>query len=212
MKRITLTPAQVFATNEFDAEAELALKIYYRVFQRGSGECLPPILVGTIKSPSEWVRRLEQGYERWERDEQETVQMRRREYWILFQKLREIPYYILDGNHRALAAALNRRNLNALQVDSDEDLSSINWMLAEGELFSFPHKAKSIETLEGLFVQHFLNLNNIPPNHALVTSQKLSVEELVPVATLADELCRQKKLPSYMARNYARLRRVPETV
>ena len=36
-------------------------------------------------------------------------------------------------------------------------------MVTAGELFSFPHKARSLEELEGLFIQHFLNLNNIPP-------------------------------------------------
>lgn len=203
MKKLTLTPAQVLTTSELAPEDSLSLRIYYQVFKREGGHSLPPIIVGTIKSPSEWISRLEQGYSRWERSQPDLLQTRRREYRVLFQKLRVTPYYILDGNHRALAAALNRRELNVLQLDADRDLFEIERMVTRGDLFPFPHQAQSVDELEGLFIKHVLNLNDIPPHHALVASQKLVVKHLVPVATHAYELCTSNLLPRYMVRQYS---------
>ena len=202
VKRFTLKPMQVLATDELAPEEESSLRIYYSVFRNDGGDCLPPIIVGTIRSANEWIYRLEKGYARWERKEPRMVDTRRREYQILFRALRGTPHYILDGNHRALAAALNHRELKVLDVESDGDLFEIERMVTAGELFSFPHKARSLEELEGLFIQHFLNLNNIPPNHSLEASENLTVRRLVPVATRAYELCTHNQLPAYMVARY----------
>ena len=203
MKRLTLTTAQVLATSDLVPNNDLLWKIYYRVFRDSPGDCLPPTIVGTIKSATEWISRLEQGYSRWEHSKPDMVQSWRREYRILFQKLGATPYYILDGNHRALAAALNRRDLKVLEVDSDGDFLEIERMVKSGDLFSFPHKVQSVDALEGLFVEHFLNLNDIPPKHGLLSSQKLRVERLVTVATRAYELCSHNPLPPYMVKGYS---------
>jgi hypothetical protein len=203
VKRLTLKAAQVLATSDLVPGDDLSLKIYCRVFRDGPGDCLPPIIVGTIKSASEWIGRLEQGYSQWEKSKPDMVQRRRREYRILFQKLRTTPHYILDGNHRALAAALNRRDLKVLEVDSDGDLLEIERMVRSGDLFSFPHKAQSVDALEGLFIEHSLNLNDIPPNHGLLSSRNLRVERLVTVATRTYELCSHNLLPSYLVKHYS---------
>jgi hypothetical protein len=188
VKRLALMPAQVLATDELVPNDGLPFKIYYRIFREGAGNCLPPIIVG-----NQIGRRMEesfgQGYERWQREEAGLVETRRREYGILFQRLRETPYYILDGNHRALAAALNRRELTALQLDSDQDLSELDRMVTTGELFSFPHNAETVEESEALFIQRALNLNRIPPNHSLQASHNLTLKRLITVETRAYELC-----------------------
>src|SRR4030095_12186396 len=111
--------------------------------------------------------------------------------------------YILNGAHRALAAALNRRDLKVLEVDSDRDLLEIERKVKSGDLFSFPHKAQSVDALEGLFIEHFLNFNDIPPNHGLRSSQNLRVERLLTVATRTYELCTHNLLPPYMAKGYS---------
>lgn len=208
MKTLTLDSSQVLATSDLSPQDSLSFQIYYRVFRFGAGDCLPPIIVGTIKSASEWKSRLEQGYARWELKRPEVVKARRREYGILFGTLTRTPYYILDGNHRALAAALNRKKLNALQLECDADLVEIERMVASGELVPFPHKAQTMEELEGVFIRHFLNLTDTPPNHGLVASPKLMVERLVPVATRAYELCTRNLLPPYMVRNYSRRKEI----
>jgi len=62
---------------------------------------------------------LEQGYSRWATSKPAMVEIRRREYNALFRAFSTAPYYILDGNNRALAAALNRKTLRALHIDAD---------------------------------------------------------------------------------------------
>jgi hypothetical protein len=203
VKRLTLSPAQVLATDVLRPEADLTLKIYFQVFKDCGDDCLPPIIVGTIKSTAEWKKRLEEGYSRWVRREPALVELRRREYNALFKTLGVTPYYVLDGNNRALAAALNRKNLRVLYLDVDSDLSEIQRMLNDGELLSFPHKVQSIEELEGRFLQHFLDLNNVPPNHSLIVSQNWIDKDLMPVATRAFDLCTRKLLPPYMIKRYS---------
>jgi hypothetical protein len=188
MKRLTLSPAQVLSTDDLRSEADLTLKIYFQVFKACGEDCLPPVIVGTIKSAADWKTRLEEGYARWARREPAMVELRRREYNALFRTLSATPYYILDGNNRALAARLNRRSLRVIHLDTDKDLIGIQQMLTEGELISFPHKAQTIEELEGHFIQRFLDLNNIPPNHSLIASQNWTNKKPIPVATRAFDL------------------------
>jgi hypothetical protein len=202
MKKLTLAPEQVLATDTSFPEDDLAFQIYYRVFAKGGGVSLPPIIVGSIKSPSDWIARLEIGYSHREHRDPDLVRQRRREYRILFSKLREIPYYILDGNHRALASALSRQSLNALYLESDADLLEVERMVSTGDLLSFPHEAGSLEELEGQSIQHFLKLNDLPPNHALNASNKIDLTPLVSVATRAYDLCSSNRLPRYMVKNY----------
>ena len=204
MKRLTLFPAQVIATGELCPEADSALKIYFHVFSHDGGDSLPPIIVGTIKSPSAWKDLLEEGYSRWARSEPAMVEIRRREYNSLFRALIATPYYILDGNNRALAAALNRKNLRVLHLDADRDLKEIELLVATGEILSFPHRAQTIEGLEGIFLRHFLDLNNIPPNHSLTASQNWVTKRLTSVATRTYDLCTQNLLPGYMIRRYSK--------
>jgi len=136
------------------------------------------------------------------------VEIRRREYNALFRALSTAPYHILDGNNRALAAALNRKTLRALHIDADQDLKEIERLVTAGELFSFPHRAQSVEDLEGFFLQHFLNLNNTPPNRALTISQDWVARKLTSVATRAYDLCTQKLLPGYMIKRYSQTKNV----
>ncbi len=203
MKKLTLTPDQILATDDSVPDCDQLFKTYHRVFAGGEGESLPPIIVGTIKSPSEWIRRLQDGYSRWEQKHSDILRMRRKEYQILFSMLRKIPYYILDGNHRALAAALNRRALKVLQIDSDQDLAEIERMISGGQLLSFPHEGQSVEALEGEFIRHFLNLSDVPPNHNLNATNVVEVVRLVPVATRAYDLVTSNKVPRYMVKNYS---------
>jgi len=204
VERLTLSPAQVLATDDFCPEADLSLKIYFHVLSHDGGDSLPPIIVGTIKSPSAWKDLLEEGYSRWARSEPAMVEIRRREYNSLFRGLSATPYYILDGNNRALAAALNRKNLRVLHLDADRDLKEIERLVATGEIFTFPHRTQSIEGLEGLFLQHFLDLNNIPPNHSLAASQNWITKRLTSVATRTYDLCTHNLLPGYMIRRYSK--------
>jgi hypothetical protein len=204
VKRLTLSPAQVLATDDLCPEAEITLKIYFQVLKDSRDNCLPPIIVGTIRSTANWKKRLEEGYSRWVKKEPAMVELRRREYNTVFRTLSATPYYILDGNNRALAAALNRKNIQALYLDGDTDLADIQRMLNDGELLSFPHKAQSIEELEGRFLQHFLHLNNVPPDHSLIASRHWINRELMTVATRAFDLCTRKLLPPYMIKHYSR--------
>jgi hypothetical protein len=114
VKKLILSPTQVLATDELSPEAQRRLRLYYYVFRHGGTDCLPPVIVGTIRSVNDWKSRLEEGYARWVRLEPAIVEIRRREYNTLFRALTTTPYYILDGNNRALAAALNRKDLNVL--------------------------------------------------------------------------------------------------
>ena len=203
MKRLTLTPEHVLATDTSFPEDNLAFQIYYRVFAKGGEDALPPIIVGTINSPGEWIARLELKYTEWVERDPDFVSLRRREYNIAFKKLRDIPHFILDGNHRALAAALNRQAFTALEIESDRDLNEIERMVSNGEILSFPHMVRNVKELEGEFIKYALNLSDVPPKHGLNASKKIEIAPLLTVATRAYELYANERIPSYMRKAYA---------
>lgn len=208
MKIGKLNPDLLTATSELAVEDDLALRIYYRVFDQRCGRCLPPIVVGRIRSSREWVDRLEQGYRRWEEEQPGIITWRRQDYRILFEALQRHPYFILDGNHRALAATLSHVRANILEIESDEDLVEIGRMVSAGHLLFFPHEARTVTELEGLFIKHSLHLNDTPPSHSLMTNRELMVRRIRSVRDRADHLCRDGQLPEYMIRRYTRRRRI----
>lgn len=66
------------------------------------------------------------------------------------------PYLLLDGNHRTLAAALNKKPINALELETDYDLRTIKAKAASGELFSFPHDEEQLVNLVQSFYEEAL--------------------------------------------------------
>ncbi len=63
------------------------------------------------------------------------------------------PYLLLDGNHRTLAAALNKKQVNALELETDYNLRTIKTKAASGELFGFPHDQEQLVNLVQSFYE-----------------------------------------------------------
>ena len=212
MQEKVLCPEQLLATSQLTPEDMLPFKIYYRVFQRGYGDCLPPIIVAKIKDSQYWIDQLELKYEEWVSTKSEIVEWRRQDYRMFFSNLTDTPYFILDGNHRALAATLTHQPINALELQSDEDIQRIKTMLKNGELFFFPHNVKTVLELEGLFIEHSLSLTAIPPHHSLIANTGYQLKRMRSVRKRADLLCHNKLLPSYVVELYLHKRSVESTI
>ena len=89
-------------------------------------------------------------------------------------------------------------------MDDDRDIAEIHRRVDAGELFSFNHEAETVRELEGRFIEKYLHLNNIPPEHGLSAERMLEVDHLTSVETRTYELCTNKRIPPYMVKRYTR--------
>ena len=111
MERRILQPEQIIVPGEYELGNESILKIYFRVFDRGHGEDLPPVLVthnGRI-NPSYLNEEFGRGQGQ---DE-------------FYQKLMdsEAEYLLLDGNHKSVAATLSHKPIYSLDLEKRADIA-----------------------------------------------------------------------------------------
>ncbi|MBI2145897.1 hypothetical protein HYU22_00980 [Candidatus Woesearchaeota archaeon] len=140
MERRILEPEQIIAS-EYDVGNESILKIYFRIFDKGHGSDLPPPIV--IRKDLVTGRALELFSE-----DQSDAQR-------LYSELRQpgADYFLIDGNHRAVAAALCHVAPNVLELETDQDLNEVRKMVEGGGLFDFPHTERRLSSIADEFVR-----------------------------------------------------------
>lgn len=126
MKKRILQPEQLIVPYEYEVGNEDILEIYYRIFKKGHGNDLPPVLVAR---PSHSDRNLLL-----------NTFVRKdllEEYFKTIDEMGDI-FYLMDGNHRGIAATLNHKPIRALELQNDADLENIEKMTERGEYLGMP--------------------------------------------------------------------------
>ena len=207
MERRILQPEQIIVPGEYELGNESILKIYFRIFDRGHGKDLPPVVVvnsGLITKQARQERLQEQiVYMKKSEEANEkihapygasylmakpAIQETEERYRKIEGKLESAPYYLIDGNHRTAAAALTHSPISALELQGDGDFEEIKKMIERGKLFDFKRPETSLQTL-------VLEFENCVLKY---------IECCKTIRERIDELISNGNLPPYMKERYHR--------
>jgi len=197
MERKALKPGQIIVPGEYEIGNESILKIYFRIFDSGCGEILPPVTVARadVIDPAERKARLDRRLARIKSHGYPNILYGERvaigDYEHICSLIQTAPYYLLDGNHRTAAATLAGHDIDALELQNDGDLLEVRRMVDRGELFDFKRSETSLYELLMEFECFCMGNENVisgPPNKDMVRTVEQRVEEMV----------RNGHLPGYM--------------
>lgn len=205
MERRILQPEQIIVPGEYELGNESILKIYFRIFDRGHGKDLPPVVVvnsGLITKQArqerlqEQIRYMNQSEEANEKIHspygasyliaKPAIQETEERYRKIEGKLESAPYYLIDGNHRTAAAALTHASISALELQGDGDFEEIKKMIERGKLFDFKRPETSLQALVLEFENYILKY----------------IEDCRTIRERIDELSSNGNLPQYMKERY----------
>ncbi len=210
MEKRTLQPQQIIVPGEYELGNESILRIYFRVFSKGYGEALPPVIVARSdligeKERAERLERFIENEESWLRkfrnDEIDKRKIAKEiadkgeAYRRLSAAITRAQYYLIDGNHKTAAATLANAPIYALELQFDEDITKARKMVEEGELFDFKMPEQSLRELVLSFEEYLLGSEIGGDYH---------IEDLRTVQERVDELVCNKDLPQYMIDRYLR--------
>ena len=128
MKERSLGPNQVIVP-EYQIGNLTILKLYFRALRKDETDVPSPVLVAR---PS--------------RSHREFIQKRSvnpAETEAFFDAIDALvadrdAFYLLDGSHRGLAAALCRKRIQALEIETDADLDELDAMVERGDYIDLP--------------------------------------------------------------------------
>lgn len=197
MERKALKPGQIIVPGEYEIGNESILKIYFRIFDSGCGEILPPVTVARadVIDPAERRARLDRRLDRIKSHGYRTEPVAIGDYEHFCSLIQTAPYYLLDGNHRTAAATLAGHDINALELQNDGDLLEVRRMVDRGELFDFKRSETSLYELLMEFECFCMDNEYVisgPPQRDMVRTVEQRVEELV----------RNGNLPGYMTERF----------
>lgn len=142
MERRILRPEHIIVPGEYELGNESILKIYFRVFNRGHGEDLPPVIV-THYSQGDQLKRFDNP------SNKKIVGAYRQKLDDFVKNGAE--YFLLDGNHKAVAAALTHNPILALELQAEGDILEIQRMVERGDLFDWNHESQSLVEIANQF-------------------------------------------------------------
>ena len=187
MKNARLLPEQIIVPGEFDVHDEAILKIYFRIFERGHGTDMPPLLVAhytsanMLATPGEFDSSIYM-------PGADFYEMCNRTLRNAFSSGAE--YFLLDGNHKSIAATLANKPIQVLELERGDDYQQLEKMVQTGELFNWDIPGKNLEeSMRGL---KFALMNDLDRSNPLPLTLKERVDGLV----------LDGKVPKYMADLY----------
>jgi hypothetical protein len=175
MERKMLQPEQIIISGDYELGNNKILQIYFRIYDRGHREDIPPVIViNKNKIRPSYVR--------------EKLQ-----YMIatdLYQKIMssKAEYLLLDGNHRSVAATLYHNPIDSLEIQVTKDINLAKKMVKQGELFDFPHEEKSLTALAHAFFSHIV----------------FHADEIMTLRERVDKFTSKGIVPHYMKEKYLR--------
>lgn len=103
-------------------------------------------------------------------------------------------YLLIDGNHKTAACVLTRKNISALELESDQDLEEIRKMVKSGELFDFKRDEKTLASLYQSYFDYIVG--------GLSRGDRGKFDEFLTIEERVKRLIEEEKLPNYMIRRY----------
>lgn len=176
MERRILQSGQIIVPGEYELGNESILKIYFRVFGRVHGADLPPVIVAHHSLGN-------RGEEYYELNKCAVGDYRNKLERYVKQGSE---YFLLDGNHKAVASALVHQPIRALELQTDKDLKKIRKMVERGELFDWNHESDSLMQIVNDF--EFFCSEHL--------DQMMTVDERV------KQLTSNGDIPKYMRKRY----------
>lgn len=174
MEKKILQPGQIIVPGEYELGEEQILKIYFGVFNRRCGEIMPPAIVAHHSKGDRLKYYGASSNEAVIRNYKEKLER-------LISQGAE--YFLLDGNHRTVAAALTHNPIFVLELQTDKDLKEINKMVESGRLYDWVHEDED----------SLLKIVN-----AFENSASDSLKHMVTVEERVKQLVSNYDLPKYM--------------
>ena len=150
MERRILQPEQIIVPGEYELGNESILKIYFRVFDRGHGEDLPPAIV--INKTTAGLP-LPGGYH----PEHESHKRYRVALENYLDKNPNTKYFLLDGNHKTVASALCHVPIHVLELQSDSDIAEGQKLVESGDFFNWTIPGETLEEVMRKLGDHLFN-------------------------------------------------------
>lgn len=206
MEKRVLQPEQIIVPGEYELWNESILKIYFRIFDRGHGEDLPPVIVARndLISSKNRQTRLEEAIrnvEEWKKGvshyQKESGDKKIAEIKEAYKRFNEIiatiPYYLIDGNHKSASATLTHSPIYSLELQSSKDVAEVRRMVKRGELFDFKRSETSLRGLVLSFEKYLLGSS---------MGNDIHIKDCRTVKERIDELTSNGDLPKYMRDRY----------
>jgi len=179
MRKLTLRPEQILVPGEYELGDLEILEHYFKIFNGGSAESVIPVIVAHQSLGDHQAE-----YFRVSENNRIVI----RDYW---DKLKDYvkegaEYFLLDGNHRAIASVLTHQPISTLQLEKEPDLREI-WDLAEEDKsFRWPHGFNSLEKIVNKFEGRCVD----------------NLWRMMTVKERVDNLSFSSRLPPYMKERY----------
>ncbi len=162
MRKLILKPEDVLCPGEYEQFTPETVRMYFHMDKRGHAADWPHIIIVKSEPQAEMVAWFETKIREfmrvgqntaWESADRKTTSDKFRKIYMDFLKAAEqSPYFLIDGNHRAIAATLAHSPIHSLEVERNEDIGEIEKMVARGDLLGFPHDAKRVDELRNDFI------------------------------------------------------------
>jgi len=200
MKRIELQPNQIIVPGEYKLGNESILKLYFRIFDRGHGKDVPPAIVIHRKTVDMFLNPAE--LDREDINYRADITRYKNYNRIIENAFRSgANYFLLDGNHKSVAATLTHNPISALELKLDKDTQRGKRMVESGDLFNWTVPGETLRQTMGKLRDHLLEymIRSIGPRiffGEVVDSYPLTIRERT------EQLISNGDLPEYMVDRY----------
>jgi hypothetical protein len=168
MKYANIEANKILTTRDFPVHNEHILKIYFRMCQTNPDSLPPtPVMHKSVGMPL-----LKE-----DNPKAQEYNARIKKY---FDEHSEVEYIMIDGSHKTTALYLTHNLINAVIIESDDDLPKIKEAIEKGEILGYNNPVSIDETIKAK-AEHLIN-----------------AEFFETVAGKADRMVKEKVIPQYM--------------
>ncbi len=189
MKKQILQPEQIIVPYEYKLGNESILKIYFNSFNKGNYNDLPPVLVAKPKhSDRNFI--LDHLADKENSDK----------YFRTIDSIDGMKniFYLMDGNHRGVAATLCHKLISAIELENDDDLVELEEMIKEGRYFNIPN-----------FPFNYFEDGDVKTKLSAAVTYLEEQQSTIKILTLqkrVDKLTSNGDIPQYMKERYLSLK------